>query len=198
MHGYSQAAENNKAPIAEILAKHLKYGSTVLEIGSGSGQHAIHMASEFPTITWLPSERAEVLAILRANIEQYGANNIHPPLALDLIDFTWGGDAIDVVYAANIMHIVSEDLGKRLIHLAADTLLPGGLLMLYGPYKYNQAFTTESNAAFDQWLKDRDSRSGIRDYETVTMMAQDAGFIPTFDYAMPANNQMLIFERSDL
>ena len=198
MYGYSKAAENNKAPIAERLAKHLEPGSTVLEIGSGSGQHAIHMASEFPTITWLPSERAEVLAILRANLEQYGANNIHPPLALDLTDFTWGGDAVDVVYAANIMHIVSEDLGKRLIHLAADALPPGGLLMLYGPYKYNRAFTTESNAAFDQWLKDHDSASGIRDYETVTMIAQDAGFISLVDYAMPANNQMLIFERSDL
>lgn len=198
MHGFSQAAENNKAPIADILAKHLKYGSTVLEIGSGSGQHAIHMASEFPTITWLPSERAEVLTILRANLERYGANNIHQPLALDLTDFAWSGDAVDVVYAANIMHIVSEDLGKRLIHLAADALPPGGLLMLYGPYKYNQAFTTESNAAFDQWLKARDSASGIRDYETVTVTAQDAGFIPTFDYAMPANNQILIFERSDL
>ena len=201
MLGYSQAAENNKTPIADTLRKHLKPGTRVLEIGSGSGQHAIHMAGEFPLIEWWASEREEMLPILRANLEQHGSDNIRSPRSLDLTDFNWAEDdenAVDVVYAANIIHIVSQDLGTRLIHLAADALLPGGLLVLYGPYKYNGKFTTESNASFDQWLKDRDPASGIRDYEAVSKTAQGAGLIPVVDYSMPANNQMLLFERSNL
>lgn len=196
MQGYSQAAENNKAPIADIMGRHLPPNAFVLEIGSGAGQHALHMTQTFPGIAWLPSEREAVVPILRANLALYESNNIPPPLVLDLADFTWSGDRVDAVYAANVMHIVSESLGERLVQLAAEALKPSGLLMLYGPYKYDGQFTTESNAMFDQWLKDRDPASGIRDFETVLTTAQGAGLTLTQDYAMPANNQMLIFERT--
>ena len=196
MQGYSQAAENNKAPIADIMGRHLPPDASVLEIGSGAGQHALHMSHTFPGITWLPSEREAVVPILRANLALYEANNIQPPLVLDLSDFTWNRDLVDAVYAANVMHIVSEPLGERLVQLAADALKSSGLLMLYGPYKYNGQFTTESNATFDQWLKDRDPASGVRDFEAVIATAQSTGLTLTRDYAMPANNQMLIFERS--
>jgi len=195
MQGYSQAAENNKAPIAHIMGRHLPPNASILEIGSGAGQHALHMSNTFPGITWLPSEREVVIPILRANLAHYGPNNIQPPLVLDLTDFTWSGDPVDAVYAANVMHIVSEPLGERLLQLAAKALKPSGLLMLYGPYKYDGEFTTESNATFDQWLKDRDPASGIRNFEAVISTAQCAGLTLTQDYAMPANNQMLIFER---
>ena len=196
MQGYSQAAENNKAPIADIMGKHMPPNALVLEIGSGAGQHALHMAHTFPGITWLPSERGVVVPLLRANLALYESNNIQPPLMLDLNDFTWSGDPVDAVYAANVMHIVSEGLGDRLVQLAADALKSSGLLMLYGPYKYNGQFTTESNAAFDQWLKNRDPASGVRDFEAVIATAQCSGLTLTQDYAMPANNQMLIFERA--
>jgi len=196
MQGYSQAAENNKAPIADVMGKHLPPDASVLEIGSGAGQHALHMSHTFPGITWLPSERKAVVPILMANLALYESNNIQPPLVLDLADFTWSGDPVDAVYAANVMHIVSDSLGKRLVQLAADALRSSGLLMLYGPYKYNGQFTTESNAAFDQWLKDRDPASGVRDFEAVIATAQCSGLTLAQDYAMPANNQMLIFERA--
>ena len=195
MQGYSQAAENNKAPIADIMGKHLPPDASVLEIGSGAGQHALHMSHAFPGITWLPSEREAVVPILKANLALYESNNIQPPLVLDLTDFTWSGDPVDAIYAANVMHIVSEPLGERLVQLAADALKSSGLLMLYGPYKYNGQFTTESNARFDQWLKDRDPASGVRDFEAVVATAQCTGLTLAQDYAMPANNQMLIFER---
>ena len=195
MQGYSQAAENNKAPIADVMGKHLPPDASVLEIGSGAGQHALHMSHTFPGITWLPSERKAVVPILMANLALYESNNIQPPLLLDLADFTWSGDPVDAVYAANVIHIVSDSLGKRLVQLAADALRSSGLLMLYGPYKYNGQFTTESNAAFDQWLKDRDPASGVRDFEAVLATAQCSGLTLAQDYAMPANNQMLIFER---
>ena len=196
MQGYSQAAENNKAPIAHIMDRHLPPDASVLEIGSGAGQHALHMSNTFPGITWLPSEREVVVPILRANLAHYGPNNIQPPLVLDLTDFTWSGDPVDAVYAANVMHIVSEPLGERLLQLAAKALKPSGLLMLYGPYKYDGEFTTESNATFDQWLKDRDPASGVRDCEAVIATAQCTGLTLIQDYVMPANNQMLIFERT--
>ena len=196
MQGYSQAAENNKAPIADVMDKHLPPDASVLEIGSGAGQHALHMSHTFPDITWLPSEQEPVVPILEANLALYGSNNIRSPLVLDLTDFSWSGDCVDVVYAANVMHIVSESLGKRLVQVAADALKPSGLLMLYGPYKYNGQFTTESNALFDQWLKDRDPASGVRDFEALIATAQCTGLTLTQDYAMPANNQMLIFERA--
>jgi cyclopropane fatty-acyl-phospholipid synthase-like methyltransferase len=196
MQGYSQAAENNKAPIADVMDKHLPPDASVLEIGSGAGQHALHMSHTFPGITWLPSEQQAVVPILEANLALYGSNNIQSPLVLDLTDFSWSRDSVDVVYAANVMHIVSESLGKRLVQLAADALNSLGQLMLYGPYKYNGQFTTESNALFDQWLKDRDPASGVRGFEAVIATAQCTGLALTQNYAMPANNQMLIFKRA--
>lgn len=196
MLGYSQAAENNKGPIMEVLGKHLKKGASVLEIGSGSGQHAIHMSAAYPTINWIPSERKNVIPILRENLTLHGSSNIQSPLTLDLADANWRGASVDIVYAANVMHIVSIDLGERLLRLAADALDTFGALMLYGPYKYDGRFTTESNAAFDQWLKERDPASGIRDIERVTALASKIGLSLTADYSMPANNQMLVFEPS--
>ena len=196
MQGYSRAAENNRVPIADVMGKHLPPDASVLEIGSGAGQHALHMSHTFPGITWLPSEREGVVPILRANLALYESKNIQPPLVLDLADFAWSGDPVDAVYAANVMHIVSESLGERLVQLAAEALKPSGLLMLYGPYKYTGQFTTESNAAFDQWLKNRDPASGVRDFEAVIATAQCSGLTLTQDYAMPANNQMLILERA--
>ena len=196
MQGYSKAAENNRAPIAHVMGKHLPPDASVLEIGSGAGQHALHMSHTFPGITWLPSEREAVVPILRANLALCESKNVQPPLVLDLADFAWSGDQVDSVYAANVMHIVSESLGERLVQLAADALKSSGLLMLYGPYKYNGQFTTESNARFDQWLKDRDPASGVRDFEAVVATAQCTGLTLAHDYAMPANNQMLIFERA--
>ncbi len=196
MQGYSQAAENNKAPIADVMGRHLPPDASVLEIGSGAGQHALYMSNTFPGITWLSSEREAHIPLLRANLALYGSKNIQSPLALDLADFSWSGDSVDVVYAANVVHIVSESLGKRLVQLAAEALKPSGLLMLYGPYKYNGRFTTESNATFDQWLKDRDPVSGIREFEAVIATARCSGLKLTQDYTMPANNQMLIFGRA--
>ena len=196
MQGYSQAAENNKAPIADVMGRHLPPDASVLEIGSGAGQHALHMSHAFPGIIWLPSEREAVVPILRANLALYGSNNIQLPLTLNLTDFTWSGDSVDAVYAANVMHIVSEYLGERLVQLAAEALKPSGLLILYGPYKYDGRFTTESNATFDHLLKDRDPASGIREIEAVIATAHCSGLTLTQDYAMPANNQMLIFERA--
>ena len=195
MEGFSQAAANNKAPILAALTAWLAADARVLEIGSGAGQHAIHMAAALPHLHWQPSDQAEALPTLMKNLKAYGSANIAPPICLDLSLIEWPGNPVDCIYSANVVHIVSQTLGEKLIRGAAKLLLPGGLLALYGPFKYRGEFTTSSNADFDLWLKARDSLSGVRDFEWVDDVAQDAGLTFVEDLSMPANNRFLAFTR---
>ena len=196
MQGFSQAADNNKAAILAVLAEWLPQQARLLEIGSGAGQHAIHMAAALYHVHWQPTDRAPVLPMLRSNIAEYGTANILRPTALDLATQIWPAQTYDCVYSANVMHIVSSELGENLICSAAKMLTADGLLALYGPYKYAGVFTTPSNADFDLWLKARDARSGIRDFEWVHDLAARSGLRLMADQRMPANNQMLIFKAS--
>ena len=196
MQGFSQAADNNKAAILAVLAEWLPQQAKLLEIGSGAGQHAIHMAAALNHVHWQPTDRAPALPMLTSNIAEYGTANILRPTALDLATQTWPAQTFDCVYSANVMHIVSSELGENLICSAAKMLTADGLLALYGPYKYAGVFTTPSNADFDLWLKARDARSGIRDFEWVHDLAARSGLRLMADQRMPANNQMLIFKAS--
>ena len=195
MDGFSQAADNNKASILAVLKECLVADANVLEVGSGSGQHAIHMAAMLPEIRWQPSERDEVLPLLTRNITAFGSANILPPVSLDLSASQWPEGSVDCVYSANVLHIVSSDLGANLIRGGAQTLMAGGLLVFYGPFRYGGRCTTPSNADFDDWLRERDPRSGVRDFEWVCGLAAEAGLKLWDDRAMPANNQMLVFRR---
>ena len=188
MINFSQAAENNKTPILAQLNTHLDSNQTVLEIGSGSGQHALHFAAQLPHLTWQPSDQGEYFEGLVANIKQSSLSNLLEPIYFDLNDPAWP-DELDCVYAANVVHIMPADLLPALFQNPADTLL------LYGPYKYGGAFTSDSNADFDLWLKARNSESGIRDIETLLVLAETNGYILTSDTPMPANNQFLVFRR---
>ena len=196
MHGFSPAADNNKAPILSVLSGYLSADDHVFEIGSGSGQHAIYMAAALPHIQWQPSDRANTLALLSANIHEFETPNVQQPIELDLAKPPAAlPEGVQCVYAANVMHIVSEPLGATLIKLAAQSLLKDGYLVLYGPYRYGGEFTTESNKDFDGWLKDRDSASGVRDFEWVEKLANESGLTLIKDHAMPANNQCLVFKK---
>ncbi|CAI8410295.1 MAG: Uncharacterised protein [Halieaceae bacterium] len=194
MLGFSQAADNNKAPILTVLSKYLQAGDVVLEMGSGSGQHALHMAQALPYVTWYPSEHPAALDTLKHNLEACGSDNIATPLSIDIAKDTWQKPPVNVVYAANVAHIVTPLLGERLVALARNALSGGGLLALYGPFKYAGAFTSESNARFEQWLKARDPRSGIRDFEWMLELASDHDMTLIEDHTMPANNQLLVFQ----
>ena len=196
MQGYSPAADNNKSAILSVLTNYLSDGDHIFEVGSGSGQHAIHMAAALPPIQWKPSDRANILALLSANIREYGTPNVQQPIEFDLAKPPLAlPEGVQCVYAANVMHIVSEPLGATLIKLAARSLLQGGYLVLYGPYRYGGKFTTESNKDFDGWLKDRDTASGVRDFEWVERLANESGLTLIKDHAMPANNQCLVFKK---
>ena len=167
----------------------------MLEIGSGSGQHALHFTEALPGLCWQPTEHPAALPALAANLGATGREAILPPLALDLAADSWPAGPFDAVYAANVMHIVSVPLGEALLRGAASVLGEGGQLLLYGPYRFGGAFTTESNAEFDQWLKARDPASGVRHFEAVAAAAEAVGLVLEDNRAMPSNNQLLCFRR---
>ena len=195
MDGFSQAAENNKTPILGVLKDWLKPGACVLEVGSGSGQHAIHFSQALPNVQWQPSDRPEVKSLLQSNTQHYRSSNLLTPITLDLAAPNWPDGRIDTVYSANVLHIVSADLGETMIKGAAQCLQAGGLFILYGPFRYGGSFTTPSNAEFDDWLRARDPNSGIRDFEWLDELARAGDLILQEDRSMPANNQCLVFQK---
>ncbi len=192
---FSQPAENNKVDICDRLGEILKTSRHLLEIGSGTGQHAIYMASRLPHLMWQTSDLAENLANVRARLAAEGAANIRSPVELDVSSHPWPVAVCDVIYSANTVHIMSWAHVEHLFQGLGDTLENNGFLCLYGPYKYNGDFTTPSNQRFDQWLKDKDPVSGIRDFEAVDRLAQNQGMVLQQDFAMPANNQLLVWRR---
>ena len=201
---YSRAAENNQEPILTRLGELLTSAvtspttssMTVLEIGSGSGQHIVHFARAHGRITWQPSDQGVYFEGLKNNIERLAPENVLAPVYLDLEDESWPVGKVDLVYAANVVHIMPERLLPSLFSGAAGTIVKGGLLCIYGPFKYDAGFTTESNEHFDGWLKERDPLSGIRDFEVLLELGSGHGFKLNHDFNMPANNQFLVFEQT--
>ena len=192
---FSPAAENNKQAILEVLKTAFADVRHVLEIGSGTGQHAVYFAQHLPALSWTPSDLRPALDGIRARLAQEGGDNIVDPVVLDLASANWPVEQVDAVFSANVVHIVSWPLVEALFAGLGRVLAPGGLLCLYGPYKYNGQYTTESNANFDLWLKDRDPRSGIKDFEAVNDLALAQCLRLVQDHAMPANNQLLVWRR---
>ncbi len=193
--GFNRAADNNRVPIGEQLSRLIPGGASVLEIGSGSGQHAALFADGLPEVTWQPTDRGDYFSLLESNLASVTLANLKSPLYLDVSSFPDLG-RFDAIFSANVLHIMSASLIEPLMAGAAASLKPGGLLLFYGPFKYRGEFTTASNAAFDQWLKERDAASGIRDIEAVEKCAEQHHFTLIEDVTMPANNQLLVFNRS--
>jgi SAM-dependent methyltransferase len=192
---FSQACENNKAPILDVLKTALASSSRVLEIGSGTGQHAVYFAPALPHLVWqtsdLPNNHAGIVAWQQA----YPAPNFLPPIVVDLQEGFWPGE-FDAVFSANTTHIVSWPLVENMLRLVGNHLPEGGVLALYGPFNYNGHYTSESNRAFDDMLKRRDPSSGIRDVEQVIATAGAHGLQLAQDHAMPANNRLLVFRKA--
>lgn len=196
---YSQASENNKHPILQKITTHFAENKHILEIGSGTGQHAVFFAQHLPHLTWQTSD----LLINHEGINQWldeGAlMNVKKPIVVDLHE-QWpvpnAALSLDGIYTANTLHIISWSLVVKFFEGVAQNLSVGGKLCIYGPFKYGGEYTSDSNASFDQWLKDRDSHSGIRDIEALLLLATSAGLDLINDHAMPANNQLLHFKKS--
>ena len=195
---FSQACENNKAAILTILQKALKTTKNVLEIGSGTGQHAIYFAENLPHLLWQTSDLSINHYSINQRISKSSLKNINSAITLDLNN-EWptvncnDKHQIDAIFTANTMHIVSWKLVQRFFEGTEKTLKKGGKLCIYGPFNYEGKFTCESNANFELWLKDRDENSGIRDFEAIEVLAKSAGLSLMTDHSMPANNRLLEF-----
>ncbi|MCP4595083.1 DUF938 domain-containing protein [Neptuniibacter sp.] len=200
MQPYSGPADRNKEPILEVISDILMASKRVLEVGSGTGQHALYFSEQMPHLTWLPSDFAEGYDVLRAQFEQNSRTNVAAPIELDVRNIPWDScltdHVIDLVYTANTLHIMSWAAVETFFAGIEQVLGKEGFLVVYGPFKYNGDFTTPSNAQFDQWLKNRDPVSGVRDFEAVNALAESIGLVLQNDCAMPANNQCLIWRRS--
>ncbi len=194
---YAESAEQNRGPILALLRELFAGRRRVLELGSGTGQHAVHFAAALPHLRWLPSDLPEQLPGIRLWRDEASLANLEPPLALDAAAPGWKLDTVDAIFSANTFHIMSWPQVRACLGNCARVLEPGGLLTLYGPFNFGGRYTSDSNASFDLWLKARDPDSGIRNFEDLDREAAAVGLDFMADYPMPANNRILVWRRSD-
>lgn len=190
---YAPATERNRDPILAVLRRHFAERRRVLEIGSGTGQHAVHFAAALPGLSWQTSDRRENLAGIGAWLGEAGLPNTPPPLEFDVNEAPAFGSTYDAIFTANTLHIMSWDEVGRLFALLPQLLEPDALLCCYGPFNYGGRYTSASNAHFDAALKRDDPRRGIRDFEAVDALARSSGMILVEDAAMPANNRCIVW-----
>lgn len=200
---FSPACLRNQEPILTQLRRWLPAGARVLEVGSGSGQHAIHMARHLPGVRWQPSERQEALAGLAARIRLEGGEGlapgarVAPPLVLDVTTGPhWPAGPFEAVFTANTLHIMPAAAVPHLLAGAARVLAPDGLLVIYGPFRYGERHTAASNEAFDAHLRQLDPAMGVRDAEAIEREAGGLGLSLQDDEPMPANNRLLVFRKN--
>lgn len=191
---FSQACENNKTPILKILQTLLGEHHYVFEVGSGTGQHAVHFAPQLPHLTWQCADLPEHLPGIRQWLNAYPSANLPPPRSFDMNSPQWP-EAFDALYSANTAHIMPWHLTQAMITQGGQRLPPGGRLILYGPFNYRGKYTSESNARFDLHLKQNDPARGIRDFEAVHSAAEEAGLEFETDHEMPANNRLLVWRK---
>ena len=193
---WSEACERNRGSILEVLRDAFAGATRVLEIGSGTGQHAVFFAAGLPHLVWQPTDRAEHLPGIAAWRDEAALPNLLPPLALDVDDAEWPPVSCDAVFSANTLHIMGWASVEHFFRGAGRLLWPGGVLAVYGPFRYGGRHTAPSNAQFDAFLRARDPQSGIRDVEAVNALAAAQGFSFVADHAMPANNRTLLWRRA--
>jgi len=191
---YAPACERNREPILEVLRTHFADRRHVLEIGSGTGQHAVHFAAALPHLVWQTSDRGGNLPGIRAWLAEADLANTPAPLVLDVTG-SWPSSRYDAVFTANTLHIMGWDEVVATFGGLARVLDDDAVVAIYGPFNYNGQPTSESNARFDARLKDDDPKQGVRDFEAVDALARGIGLRLAADVAMPANNRTLVWRR---
>jgi trans-aconitate methyltransferase len=191
---YAPACERNRDPILAVLRTYFAERRHALEIGSGTGQHAVHFAAAMPWLTWQCSDVADNLPGIRLWLDEAALPNTPAPIELD-VRGTWPQARFDAVFSANTLHIMGWPDVQRLFAGLATVLATNAVLAVYGPFNYGDTYTSDSNRDFDAWLKTRDPVSGIRDFEAVDALARRIGLQLLADVAMPANNRTLIWRR---
>lgn len=193
---FAAAASRNAAPILEVLTHELEDCSSVLEVGSGTGQHAAFFASRLSHLQWQPSDLRQNLQGIREWLTHAEPNNVGHPLELDVVESAAPTERYEAVFSANTAHIMTYDAVSRMVGLAGELLEPGGKFCLYGPFKLRGEHTTDSNAAFDESLRSRNSRMGIRDLDDLDELAAASLLARQRIYAMPANNFLAVWAKS--
>ncbi len=187
---YAPSCDRNREPILAVLAHHFADRRDVLEIGSGTGQHAVHFAAALPHLTWQCSDREAALPGLRMWLDEAALPNTPAPIALDVTG-AWPARRYDAVFSANTLHIMGWPEVERMFAKLPGALARDAKLVVYGPFNVGGRFTSESNAAFDAQLKAKAPHQGLRDVEAVDALARAAGLALVEDRAMPANNRCL-------
>jgi SAM-dependent methyltransferase len=192
---FSAACERNKDPILEVLRVRFAGRAQVLEVGSGTGQHAVYFARALPHLVWHPTEQLAYLADLTERVRLEGPGNLRAPTVLDVRQALWPLRAVDAMFTANTLHIMSWPEVTALFAGIGTVLVPGGVLCVYGPFRYGGKYTSQSNRDFDLMLQERDPGSGMRDIEDIELLAGQYGLRMDADHDLPANNRLLIFAK---
>lgn len=187
---FSAAAEENRDAIMPVLKVEFKDAKRILEIGSGTGQHAIYFSQHLPHAKWQPTDKEENLAGIRLWIEQAKPLNVCPPLELDVCK-QWPASMYDAAFAANVAHIMHWYEIEAMFAGLSNLLTANAVFCLYGPFNVDGSYTSESNRRFDQWLQSRDPKSRIRDKDDLNNLAETYGLLTRNDWSMPANNRIL-------
>ena len=195
MKRFSQAAENNRQPVLEQLKRFLTAPATVLEIGSGTGQHATYFSEQLPHLTWQTTDLAINHESISAYVTDCAHENVLPPLVLDVCQRPWPVETIDVLYSANTLHIMPWQAVVAMFEALGNYLTKDAMVIFYGPFKYGGSFTTASNQIFDASLRSQDPHMGVRDIENIMALCEEIKLVLVEDIAMPANNQLLVFKR---
>jgi cyclopropane fatty-acyl-phospholipid synthase-like methyltransferase len=192
---FSEACERNKGPILEVLRAAFADRTQVLEIGSGTGQHAVHFAAHLTHLTWHPTEQLAYLADLASRVKLEGTRNLRQPTVLDVKQSIWPLRSVDALFSANTLHIMGWSEVEAMFRGIDAVLPPHGVVCIYGPFRYEGRYTSDSNRDFDLMLKDRDPLSGLRDMTEINALAGRHALRLRADHDLPANNRLLEFVR---
>lgn len=193
---HSEAAERNKEPILKVLIEIIRpFHRRLLEVGAGTGQHAVYLAPFFPNLDWTPTEQSANLAMLNRRVQEARVPNLTPPFKLQVGQDDFPKLTYDIIFTINTFHIMHWKEVKTFIKLCSGRLQEGGLVVIYGPFNFGGTFTTASNEDFDKTLKEKDPLAGIRGFEDVLKAFEKNDFRFVREYEMPANNSILVFSR---
>ncbi len=197
MKQFSAASERNREPILQVLREVMRESRKVLEIGSGTGQHAVFFGAQLPHLTWQTSDLAHNHDSIYTWIDEANCPNVLPPLTLDMAAPVWpesGG--YDAVFSSNTCHIMNWSEVETMFLGVGKLLATGGVLAVYGPFNYHGQFTSEGNANFDAALREFAPHMGLRDIDAILPLAETAGLTLLRDVDMPANNRLLVWHKN--
>ena len=193
---FSEACERNKEPILQVLRAAFAGRKNVLEIGSGTGQHAVHFAAALSHVTWHPTEQLKYLSDLNSRIKLEGPRNLRPATLLDVNQSIWPLRNVDAIFTANTLHIMGWAEVQAMFQGLNAVLGADGVLCVYGPFRYGGRYTSESNRDFDRMLRERDPLSGLRDVNDLVALSERYGLALKEDHDLPANNRLLVLART--